>query len=70
MSDLKTSGNANTGIDGVRPSLFPPPARFDWLGDLTKETNRASSSGGSARGPEVHSAAAASPALQATEVTR
>jgi 4-alpha-glucanotransferase len=35
------------------------PAAFDWLGSLTKETNRCA----------VHSAAAGSPALQQTEVT-
>jgi 4-alpha-glucanotransferase len=36
------------------------PAAFDWLGNLTKETNRSA----------VHSASAGSPALQQTEVTR
>jgi 4-alpha-glucanotransferase len=46
------------------------PAAFDWLADLTKETNRASSTGGSAPAPVVHSAGAGSPALQETEVTR
>ena len=46
------------------------PAAFDWLADLTKETNRASSTGGSAPSPAVHSAGAGLPALQKTEVTR
>jgi len=46
------------------------PAAFDWLAHLTKETNRASSTGGSAPSPAVHSAGAGSPALQETEVTR
>jgi 4-alpha-glucanotransferase len=36
------------------------PAAFDWLRNLTKETNRCA----------VHSAGAGSPALQETEVTR
>jgi 4-alpha-glucanotransferase len=46
------------------------PAAFDWLAHLTKETNRASSTRGSAPSPALPSAAAGLPALQETEVTR
>jgi 4-alpha-glucanotransferase len=108
MNDLKTSGNANMGINGVRPSLFPPEYRAsglllhvtslpskDGIGDVGPEAlawidqlRQAGQSWWQAlpRGPtgygnspyqplssfagEVHSAAAASPALQETEVTR
>jgi hypothetical protein len=70
MNDLKTFGNANMGIDGVRPSLFPPEYRASAL--LLHVTSIPSKDGIGDVGPEalvwidlfageVHSAAAASP---------